>query len=480
MSNRAGLRSEAGFTLVELLAAVLFLLIGMGGVITMLNTANQTTTTNNARTGANNLSRELMEQVRTMPYGELTAAGIQGEMVARGYGELSGTEWKLTYRKVEYTLGVEACVYDDPVDGIASVAPEGGTPCTTPPATTPADADGDDFRRVTFIFTSQDNGRARSTRQTELVVNPSGGLGPRIKNFTGPNPVTSGSSQAYTIETFTNASTVKWTSDDGFSLGNATGEKTNWSFFWKLQVAPDPSNPYPIPQGTVLDGTYQLVAQAINDRGIPGEAKVYLVTVERSRPFIPRDLFRGGHVTRDGHVVDLRWAANFERDIKGYQVVRSTDTTYGNADDVFVCPAAGGTVPSSQLTCRDTAPLTTVSTYFLIAKDHHDKTSDPRALTLPAPAAQPAPPASLNAATTSDGTAVRLNWTAPASGSTPAYYRIYRDGAAYDQRYAEIAGDVTTWRDPEAGFTHSYYVVAVDAALNESAALGPVSVGATP
>lgn len=473
------LRSEGGFSLVELLAAVLFLLIGMGGVITMLNTANRVTTTNNARIGATNLTRELMEQVRTMPYGELTPAGIQAELIDRGYGAVSGGEWKYTYRKIEYTIDAQACVYDDPVDGIASVAPEGGTPCATATATTPADADGDDFRRVTFTFTSTDDGDVRTTKQAELVVNPSGGLGPRIKSFTGPNPITGGASAEYKIETFTNASTVKWTSDDGFSQGSATGEKTLWSFFWKLQVAPDPANPYPIPQGTVLDGTYQLVAQAVNDRGIPGEAKVFVVTVERSAPFIPRDLFRGGHVTRDGHIVDLRWAPNFERDIKGYKVIRSTDADYSTtADNVQVCPAtAGDNLLASQLSCQDTAPLSDVATYFLVALDQ-DQDSAPRALTIPAPGAQPDPPASLSAQTSTDGTAVRLNWTAPASGN-PAFYRIYRDGTTYDHRYAEVSGDVVSWRDPEPGFTHEYYLVAVDSSFNESPTVGPVAVGGT-
>ena len=479
MSNRVVLRSEAGFSLVELLAAVLFLLIGMGGVITMLNTANRVTTTNNARIGANNLTRELMEQVRTMPYGELTPAGVQTALIGRGYGALDGGDWKYTYRKIEYTIAVEACVYDDPVDGIASVAPEGGTPCATGTATTPADADGDDFRRVTFTFTSSDDGDVRTTEQSELVVNPSGGLGPRIRTFTGPTPITGGSSAEYTIETFTNASTVKWTSDDGFSLGSATGEQKNWSFFWKLAVAPDPANPYPIPQGTVLDGTYQLVAQAVNDRGIPGEAKVFVVAVERSAPFIPRDQFRGGHVTRDGHVVDLRWAPNFERDIKGYKVVRSADADYGPAaDNVQVCPATGDNLPASQLSCQDTAPLNDAATYFLIALDQ-DQDSAPRALTVPAPAAQPDAPATLSAVTTTDGNAVRLNWTAPASGS-PALYRIYRDGTSYEHRYAEVSGSLLTWRDPEPGFGHEYHLVAVDSSFNESPVVGPVAVGGTP
>ena len=40
----------------------------------------------------------------------------------------------------------------------------------------------------------------------------------------------------------------------------------------------------------LYDGTYQVVAQAFNDRNIPGEAKVAVITINRYRPFAPAAL----------------------------------------------------------------------------------------------------------------------------------------------------------------------------------------------
>ena len=55
---------ERGFTLVELLVAAFILVVGMAGAFALLNGANRATTTNNARMGATNLARELLEDAR--------------------------------------------------------------------------------------------------------------------------------------------------------------------------------------------------------------------------------------------------------------------------------------------------------------------------------------------------------------------------------------------------------------------------------
>jgi fibronectin type 3 domain-containing protein len=52
------------------------------------------------------------------------------------------------------------------------------------------------------------------------------------------------------------------------------------------------------------------------------------------------------------------------------------------------------------------------------------------------------------------------------------YYRIYRDGQAFANRYDVIdnVGSPILWTDPTTGgTTHTYYVVAVDTHSKESA-----------
>ena len=91
------------------------------------------------------------------------------------------------------------------------------------------------------------------------------------------------------------------------------------------------------------------------------------------------------------------------------------------------------------------------------------------------PVGQPSPPTGLAGVANADGSKT-LTWTAPAGGNPVAFYRIYRDGVEYTQRY-DVTGDNTpSYVDPSGdGITHSYYVTAVSTNLAESSYVGPVS-----
>src|SRR5215208_7880511 len=85
-SMRSGaptLSDERGYTLVELLVAAFVLVVGMAGAFSLLNGANRTTTVNNARMGATNLARELLEDARSVDYDSLTPAAITGVIQAK-------------------------------------------------------------------------------------------------------------------------------------------------------------------------------------------------------------------------------------------------------------------------------------------------------------------------------------------------------------------------------------------------------------
>ena len=461
---------EAGFTLVELMGAVLVLLVGLLGVVTMVQTADRNGATSNQRIGATNLARELLEQSRTLVYTQMNAAGVEGALKGRpGLG--SGSPWKIERRNVDYTITTSVCTYDDPVDGLATTT-AGVAYCPRGAATAKVDPDGDDFRRVTFQVSWDDRGTARSVTQTELIVNPSGGLGPRITKF---DPVvaviTSGNTASFVVETATTAKAVRWSADDGVSQGSVNGPGTNFTFNWDLK-----------PLGAldqILDGTYQLVAQAFNDRDIPGEAKVAVIRLNRFKPLPPPALV-GGHNTRLTDVVDLEWAPNRERDIIGYRVYYAgdDDAVRSGGDDVQVCPpVAGEWMAPSKTTCQDPSQPGEEGIWYVVALDRDPsgnvREGDPRTRFVDDPDAQPDIPAGPLTATGSE-LGITLDWAAPSSGSTPQFYRVYRDGTGFDARYAVITGGDTYFSDPDDG-THQYWVSAIDDDFNESDLLGPVT-----
>ena len=87
----------------------------------------------------------------------------------------------------------------------------------------------------------------------------------------------------------------------------------------------------------------------------------------------------------------------------------------------------------------------------------------------------PNPPTGLSATTLADGT-TQLSWSAPASGNPVSFYRIYRDGIDYTNRY-DTTGSATdtTFVDDPGGTTHTYYVTSVSTKLAESTKAGPVT-----
>lgn len=91
------------------------------------------------------------------------------------------------------------------------------------------------------------------------------------------------------------------------------------------------------------------------------------------------------------------------------------------------------------------------------------------------PPGTPSPPTGLSGTANADGSKT-LNWTAPSGGNPVSFYRIYRDGIEYTQRYDSTGDASTTYTDPSGdGIAHSYYVAAVGPNLQESSPVGPVT-----
>ena len=73
-----------------------------------------------------------------------------------------------------------------------------------------------------------------------------------------------------------------------------------------------------------------------------------------------------------------------------------------------------------------------------------------------------------------DGTAI-LEWTAPSGGTPVSFYRIYRDGKLYTNRYDTGNAEETQDVDANRSSAHTYYITAVSSSLAESEFTGPVT-----
>jgi type II secretory pathway pseudopilin PulG len=484
---RIRMSAEAGYTLVELLVAAAVLVMGALGAFALLDGANKTTVSNNARMGATNLAREILEDARSLDYEELTPATMVAELQARPGMTGNGTPWVVTRRGINFTVEAGVCTFDDPKDGVAVTPPSNVcTPQAPVPAaitSPPTENQPDDFRRVRVKISWNTGAGPISMRQTAMVSNPSGGLGPRITKFDDKAQVSSGTVASYPT-TSTTAASVRWNSDGTpAGAGDSTGGPTSWSTDWQLGSPATPINPpasgaWPAQYTatTVLDGTYTLTAQAFDDRGIAGDAKVAVLPLNRSFPLTVTAFELGRNTYQN--TIDFSWNANPERDIVGYEVYNAgPDNTIGNGNDSMVC----STADVADTSCSDTSPQSGTPNYYVVALDRSDITNSssglrrsPYAQVIAAPSqastpAAPDQPVLLPVALDSETGNPQLTWTHLNLGSV-RFFRIYRDNCCtLADRYDSTVANGTQWVDPNPGNTaHRYWVTAVGSTLNES------------
>ena len=461
---------QSGFTLVEVLVATLVLMLGVMVTFSLIEAATKANGANTARTAATNLARELIEYSRATDYDDLTPARMETALRQRATLAGSGSAWTLERRGVVYTVNESVCTFDDPKDGLAVTPPDNPCPAAAAIAGTEADTNPDDFRRVTFQLSWRVRHVSSSMTQHGLVVNPAGGLGPRITAFDAPalqitdDSVSWGGPSGRNLTT-TNATVVHWNAAE--ASGDAAGGPTSWNFTWSLGSTVGKLAPLNADGTWVLDGAYTVQAQAKDGRGVAGEAKSLTLHVNRHEPAAVLGL-AGGYNRRFGSgVVDLHWQHYPEGDLTGYTVTRLSDGE-------VVCNLA-----STVRTCTDANPpnVLPAETYLVRATDCEDaltgancsRAGTAASLVVPlVDGAAPSEPTNL-VATTVDGLPV-LTWTAPSSG-TPRFYRIYRDtGTNLADRYDETLTNQTTYTDPRPGAStvHRYWVTAVGSGFQES------------
>jgi prepilin-type N-terminal cleavage/methylation domain-containing protein len=490
------LRSDdRGFTLIEVLVAIFILLVGVLGVVSLIDGANFATAKTKSREGGTNLAREILDGARAVDYDKLNPTEIVGELQNQpglADSKPSTPGWQVGRRGITYTVSdVPVCTVDDPHDDFGKHSD--GVFCASSSTTGVEDGNPDDLRRMDVRIEWSVGAIRSSVRETTLIINPSGSLGPSVETFcvTGLPASFSTTCSAPPISvvpsaidtqvsfaaTTSSAASFRWQADDansnGFARSTPSGSSTSWTFDWDLGTVGTFSCST-APTWT-LDGNYLVAGQGFDSNGIQGQRKTLTLTVNRSLPFETCGLKGGYNRPPDKPaVVELQWKANPERDIVGYAVYR--EKVGAETEDREVCPL------TIEISCQDDEPPPAgTHHYYAVAFDRDSSSgvlrkgaSSPVPVTIPPGEAQPPFPPPSVAGSRSEGLPV-ITWEASSSPDI-SFYRIYRDGTAYSNRYDRTGDDETlTWTDSNPGTDqHTYYVSAVDTNFEESAPTGPV------
>ena len=70
---------DDGFTLIEALMASVILIVGLIGLLGMLDVSVRASASTRAREGATSLAREIIEDARTIPYAQLIPSSIESQ-----------------------------------------------------------------------------------------------------------------------------------------------------------------------------------------------------------------------------------------------------------------------------------------------------------------------------------------------------------------------------------------------------------------
>jgi hypothetical protein len=283
------------------------------------------------------------------------------------------------------------------------------------------------------------------------------------------------------------AADLTW-SVNGDSQGKANGGPSNWTFTWNFtDGGPDPNNI------VYYDCKYFIQADGFDAEGRSGAPRVLTVILNRREPIAPTDVAGGRNGSGDR--VDIHWTPNPECDVIGYRVYRSTSA--GSLGTQVNCPdpvAPSNTVTTKHWCVDDFAPASGPLYYRVVAVDTlasgalREGTQSAQVI-VPATGGNSVPSTPTNISTClggqpdcnkSDGTPapsgqIVVRWDPSTdSDGTVAFYRIYRDGSAYSNRWDDFfpgaAGGALAWLEYAPGTTsHTYQVTAVDDLFGESA-----------
>jgi type II secretory pathway pseudopilin PulG len=480
------LRGNDGFTLFETLIASVVLIVGLTSLFGLLDVSVKAAAATRAREGATNLTREILEDARTLAYAQISPTSIVGELQAmNGLKNTSGgATWQITRRGVTYTVAVKECAIDDPKDGFGLHIVGGENVFCKDPgeveANPPVDNAPEDFKRITAEVTWPAKGRKPSVKQVETLTAAGEAPGlsasqlklivPTVGAPTAPviTKQPTENKLTFSVQSPVGTKAMEWALDGVRQTNEPTLVKgTEWQFSWL------------IPLSEVSDGAYQVSVQAVDTTGVYGPPVSITVTLIRSVPAAPKLVYAGfNEIYVSGakkQVVELQWQPNTERNVIGYRVY--------DPEKELVCPASESTL-SLEPSCIDflsspkSPKLTDANlTYSVVAlyrpaagellSGTTVAQSPASTISLSKTPLMPLTIGVINAEKTPEG-ATKLEWT-EAEGAPPvAFYRIYRDSKNYTGRYATVSPATKTFTDTHAETEHEYWVTAVSETMTET------------
>lgn len=385
--------SQGGFTLIEVLVAMVVLVVGLLALLGMLDVASETTQTNRVRQEATNVAREVVEDVRALSYTQLAtptsiATGLLPQLTCQAgvptCATRSGSTITVT-RSVDtggggangyaFNVTFTTCSMDDPSDGYGnhSLPPASGgswCPDVAPSGTT--DPNPDDYKRVSVIVTPTGNGGSAVVYPVQQTVEiyAKAVNGPAVSCLTvlgGPCPgqnqsvTTLGTtSMTFNVTTTSLPQKIQWlvngnppaSQDASGADGTYTPSGTTSSFTWNIPTTTVGGTTY------TIDGTYSITAVAFDANGNSGTRSTLQVTVNEHPVLAPASAIVAGF---DGRVnsgtsltpggVDIQWVPSVDQDVLYYNVYHQVKvggvTTFAQA-----CSGVTGT------SCTDTSALT--------------------------------------------------------------------------------------------------------------------------
>jgi type IV pilus modification protein PilV len=447
--RRPSLSAQSGFTIIEVMVAAMLLLVGMLGVVAMVDRASQSTNQTKMREGATSLARELVEQARNVPFDQLNTAALNTRLQALpGLAGVSQSPWVIERRGIRYTVTTEVCAVDDPADGQGSHAGGGFCSGQTPGT---ADAAPNDFKQVIARATYQEGQAQKTVRQTVLIATKGMADAPAVTALRSTNNpagtptepmVTSSSTTSISFEATatSNADKVIWTLDGVDGAGAGTGQATLSGGKWLFTVNIT---------SRMLDGTYEVGARAVSSSGREGVAFTIPMRLIRFVAAAPAPVTIGANTVLDGgtskSAVELEWVENAARNVVGYRVYRTGETTP-------ICPDATMTTLSTRTSCIDFAPTArTYNVHALYLDKDNVVQQSPATAVGPAPTSSPLNVYLGNTAVSStsrcSGGTERNLLTAPVSGTSAGIgstqLRWCSDGSAVSLSSATVTAQLT-------------------------------------
>ncbi len=124
--RRPGHDGEDGFTIIEVMIAILILVIGVFGTMTLIEGSLASTSRTTAREQGTNLARDVVERSRQLAYKDtkmdVAPANLRAKLPSSdNTTALTGSAldtFDVTRRGTTYTVKIFACSIDDPTDGV--------------------------------------------------------------------------------------------------------------------------------------------------------------------------------------------------------------------------------------------------------------------------------------------------------------------------------------------------------------------------